>query len=108
MVFPRIIPALAVGSLVLGSATACATKGFVRNSVGEVTTQVETLSQSVEATQESTRQNAARITEVDQKTDQVGIWAKDAQTAATTAQTAADGSEPESRGRRNGVTASRV
>jgi peptidoglycan-associated lipoprotein len=89
MSFPRTFAALLVGSLALGSATACATKKFVRTSVGEVSTQVETLSQSLEATQESTRQNAAKINQVDQKADQVGLWAKDAQTAATTAQTAA-------------------
>lgn len=89
MLFPRVLAALAVGSLVLGSATACASKGFVRNQVSDVDSRVETLSQSIETTQEATRQNAARITEVDQKTEQVGLWAKDAQTSATTALNAA-------------------
>ena len=36
-----------------------------------------------------TRQNQARITQVDAKADQVGIWAKEAQTSATTANSAA-------------------
>jgi peptidoglycan-associated lipoprotein len=89
MSLSRIIATLAVGSIVLGGATACATKGFVRTQVDAVGTQVETLSQSLEATQESTRQNQARIAQVDQKTDQVGIWAKDAQSSATAAQTSA-------------------
>jgi outer membrane protein OmpA-like peptidoglycan-associated protein len=89
MSFSRGLAALAVGSLVFGSATACATKGFVRNQVTEVDSRVETLSQSIETTQQATQQNAARITEVDKKTDQVGLWAKDAQTSAITAQNAA-------------------
>jgi outer membrane protein OmpA-like peptidoglycan-associated protein len=43
----------------------------------------------LEATQEETRKNGTRITEVDAKTEQVGIWAKDAQNAATSANQAA-------------------
>lgn len=80
---------LAIGILVFGSATACATKGFVRKEVGVVNTQVDTLAQSIESTQEATRQNQARITEVGQKTEEVGLWAKEAQASATNAQTAA-------------------
>ena len=80
---------LAVGVLVVGTTTACATKKFVRGEVEAVGTRVETLSQSLESTQEETRQNQARITQVDAKADQVGIWAKDAQSTAATAQTAA-------------------
>lgn len=85
----RIVNMLAIGFIVVGTTTACATKKFVRTEVESVGTRVETLSQSIEATQEETRQNQARITQVDAKADQVGIWAKDAQTAATTANTAA-------------------
>ena len=80
---------LAVATIVVGTTTACATKKFVRNEVGTVNTRVETLSQSLEATQEQTKQNQARITQVDQKADQVGIWAKEAQTSASTANSAA-------------------
>ena len=76
---------LAVGFIVVGTTTACATKKFVRTEVDAVGQRVETLSQSLEATQEATRQNQARIVQVDAKADQVGIWAKDAQTSATTA-----------------------
>jgi len=85
----RIINMLAVATIVVGTTTACATKKFVRTEVGGVNTRVETLSQSIEATQQETRANQARIGEVDKKTDQVGIWAKEAQTSATTANSAA-------------------
>ena len=85
----RIVNMLAVGTIVVGTTTACATKKFVRTEVDAVGTRVETISQSLEATQEETRQNAGRITQVDAKADQAGIWAKEAQTAANTANTAA-------------------
>ena len=85
----RIINMLAVATIVVGTTTACATKKFVRTEVGGVNTKVETLSQSIEATQQETRANQARIGEVDKKTDQVGIWAKDAQSSAATANAAA-------------------
>jgi peptidoglycan-associated lipoprotein len=85
----RTLNVLAVGFIVVGTTTACATKKFVRTEVDAVGQRVETLSQSIESTQEQTRQNQARITQVDAKADQVGIWAKDAQTSASTAQQAA-------------------
>ncbi len=85
----RIVNMLAVGTIVVGTTTACATKKYVRTEVNSVGTRVETLSQSLEATQEATRQNGTRITQVDAKADQAGIWAKEAQTAANTANTAA-------------------
>jgi peptidoglycan-associated lipoprotein len=87
--FRRTLNALAVGLIVVGTTTACATKKFVRTEVETVGTRVETLSQSLETTQEATRQNQTRITQVDAKADQVGIWAKDAQSSASTAQQAA-------------------
>jgi peptidoglycan-associated lipoprotein len=81
----------AVAAVALALAgSACATKGFVRESVADVNDKVETVGQSLEATQQATKENAARITQVDQKADQVGGAAKTAQTAATTARTAAD------------------
>jgi peptidoglycan-associated lipoprotein len=67
----------------VGGSTACATKGFVREQVGQVSSKVDTLSQSLEETQERTRQNEGRINDVDQK-------AQAAQGAATNAQTSAD------------------
>jgi outer membrane protein OmpA-like peptidoglycan-associated protein len=77
------IVALAVGS------SACATKKFVRTQVGEVNSKVETLTTSVEETQQRTRANEENIKKVDAKADQVGIWAKDAQTSADNAKTSA-------------------
>ncbi|MGE0592034.1 MAG: OmpA family protein [Vicinamibacterales bacterium] len=71
-------------------APACATKGFVRESVGEVNTKVDTLGTSLEETQEATRQNTQRIGEVDQKAEAAGTAATAARTAATEARTAAD------------------
>ena len=85
----RLVNMLAVGVIVVGTTTACATKKFVRTEVNAVGTRVETLSQSLENTQEETRQNGARITQVDAKADQAGLWAKEAQTSAQTANSAA-------------------
>jgi outer membrane protein OmpA-like peptidoglycan-associated protein len=70
--------------------SACATKGFVRESVGEVNSKAEAVAQSLETTQQATRENAARITQVDQKTDQVGTVAQTAQKSAAAARSAAD------------------
>jgi outer membrane protein OmpA-like peptidoglycan-associated protein len=89
----RIVNVLAVGVIAVGTTTACATKKFVRTEVEALGTKVEqrveTLSQSLETTQEQGRQNAANIKQVDAKADQVGIWAKEAQTSASNANTAA-------------------
>jgi peptidoglycan-associated lipoprotein len=87
--FRKALNVLAVGLVVVGTTTACATKKFVRTEVDAVGQRVETLSQSIETTQEQTRQNQAAITKVDAKADQVGIWAKDAQSSASNAQQAA-------------------
>jgi outer membrane protein OmpA-like peptidoglycan-associated protein len=76
--------------------TACATKGFVKNQVAQVSSKVDTLSQSLEETQERTRQNEAKIGEVDQKSgaaqtaaDRAGAAASAADTKAGTAVDAA-------------------
>ena len=61
---------LAVASmlaLTVAVAPACATKKFVRTEVGGVNQKVDTLTGTVEETQERTRQNAERIGVVDQK-----------------------------------------
>ena len=78
----RLLMAAVVVAFGVTGTTACATKGYVKNQVGQVSTKVDTLSQSLEATQERTRQNEAKIAEVDQKA-QAGI--KGAQDAALTA-----------------------
>jgi outer membrane protein OmpA-like peptidoglycan-associated protein len=75
--------ALVVSAATLAVAPACASKGFVRQSVGEVNEKVTTLGKSLEETQERVRQNEQRIGEVDQR-------AQAANTAASAAQKSAD------------------
>ena len=81
---------VAVLALTVAVAPACATKKFVRTEVGNVNSKVDTLSGTVEETQERTRQNETRIGAVDQKAEAAGQAAAQARTAAGTAQTAAD------------------
>jgi peptidoglycan-associated lipoprotein len=85
---------IAAVSVMAGAGSACATKKFVRGEVDQVNGKVETLSQSLEATQQQTKENAGRITQVDQKVDQVAATAsaatRAAQTTATTAQGTAE------------------
>ena len=76
--------------LIIGGTTACASKKFVRTSVGEVNTKVDSLGRSVEETQERTRQNEGRITEVDSKAQAAAQAAQQANQAAAAAQTAAN------------------
>jgi outer membrane protein OmpA-like peptidoglycan-associated protein len=66
----------------LAGTTACATKGYVKNQVGQVSSKVDTLSTSLEETQERTKRNEAKIAEVEQSA-QSGI--KGANQAAQTA-----------------------
>jgi outer membrane protein OmpA-like peptidoglycan-associated protein len=69
--------------------SACATKGYVRNQVGQVSSKVDTLSQALEQTQERTRQNETRIGEVDTKAGAAQSTADKAGTAAGAADTKA-------------------
>ena len=73
-------------ALTVAVAPACATKKFVRTEVGGVNQKVDTLTGTVEATQERTRQNTERIGVVDQKAESAGKAAATAQTAADAAQ----------------------
>ncbi len=86
----KFVLALSVAALAAGSSTACATKGFVRNRVGEVNDKVESVSKSLEETQERTRKNEAAIVEANQHIVQVDQKAVAANEAAATARTAAD------------------
>jgi outer membrane lipoprotein-sorting protein len=52
--------AASILALSVAVAPACATKKFVRTQVGEVNTKVDTLSGSLEETQERTRKNEGR------------------------------------------------
>src|SRR5919107_371103 len=63
----KILITTAITVVAIGGSTACATKKFVRTSVGEVNTKVDSLGRSVEETQERTRQNEGRIADVDQR-----------------------------------------
>jgi peptidoglycan-associated lipoprotein len=63
----RFVTAMAISAVALGGSSACATKKMVKQRVGEVDNKVDTLSKSVEETQQRTRANEGRIGEVDQK-----------------------------------------
>lgn len=80
---------LSVSMLALAVAVvpACASKGFVREEVGNVNAKVDTLSTTLEETQERTRENAERIGEVDQRAQAA---ARSAAEQATQAQASAD------------------
>ena len=72
-------------ALSVAIAPACATKKYVRTEVGNVNSKVDTLSGTVEQTQERTRQNETKIGQVDQKAEQAGKAAADAKSTADTA-----------------------
>ena len=63
----RFVTAMAISAIALGGSSACATKKMVKQRVGEVDNKVDTLSKSVEETQQRTKANEGRIGEVDQK-----------------------------------------
>jgi outer membrane protein OmpA-like peptidoglycan-associated protein len=81
--------AASILALSVAVAPACATKKFVRGQVGEVNTKVDTLSGSLEETQERTRKNEERIGQVDSKAEAAGKSASDARSAADAAASAA-------------------
>ena len=87
--FRRMLMLVPIAALAIGGSTACATKKFVRTSVGQVNDKVDSLGRSLEETQERTRQNEGRINEVDQKVAQADQKAQGAQSAADKANTAA-------------------
>jgi len=82
-------------ALAAGLSTGCASKGYVKDRVGQVNDKVESISKTLEETQERTRKNEAAIAEANQKITQVDQKATAGVTAATTAaagaKTAADG-----------------
>jgi peptidoglycan-associated lipoprotein len=96
----KLVLAVPLLALALGGSTACATKKFVRGEVGQVNSKVDTLSRSLEETQERTRANEAKITEVgqaaaaaDSKAAQAGTRAEAAASAAAAVNTRADAIE---------------
>jgi peptidoglycan-associated lipoprotein len=76
-------------ALTVAVAPACATKKFVRTEVGNVNTKVDTLTGTVEETQERTRRNEERIGAVDEKAEAAGKSASSARAAADAAAAAA-------------------
>ena len=81
----KVMVAVAALALAAGGSTACATKKFVTNQVGQVSTKVDSLGKSLEETQERTKRNEARIGEVDQAAKAAQGSADQAQQAAMTA-----------------------
>jgi len=86
----RLIGAIAISALAMGGTSACATKKMVRQRVGEVNDKVDTLSKSVEETQQRTKTNEGRIGEVDAKANAADQRASAAGQRADAAYTAAD------------------
>ena len=80
--------AVAVAVIVAGSA-ACATKTYVKTNVKDVNDKVDSIGRSVEETQERTRRNEGRITEVDTKAQAAADSAAAANSAAAKASEAA-------------------
>jgi outer membrane protein OmpA-like peptidoglycan-associated protein len=72
-------------ALALGGSAACATKGYVNTQVGQVSGRVDSVAESLEETQQRTRDNAGRITEVDGKAGAAADAASKANDAAMTA-----------------------
>ena len=100
----RLVLAVPLLALALGGSTACATKKFVRGEVGQVNNKVDTLSRSLEETQERTRANEAKIGEVgqaaaaaDQKAVAAGSRAEAAARDAAAVNTRADAIEKASK-----------
>jgi outer membrane protein OmpA-like peptidoglycan-associated protein len=83
--FRNLFLAIPVAVIAIGGSTACATKKFVRTSVGEVNDKVDTLGRSLEETQERTRQNEAKIGDVDQRAQAAASQAKQAADQANSA-----------------------
>jgi peptidoglycan-associated lipoprotein len=87
--FRKLFVAIPITVLFIGGSTACATKKFVRSSVGEVNEKVDSQGRALEETQERTRKNEGRISEVDLKAQAADQKAAAANQAAAAAHTAA-------------------
>jgi len=87
--FRKFFMAVPIVAVAIGGSTACATKKFVRTSVGEVNEKVDSQGRAIEETQERTRRNEGRISEVDQKALAAAQSAQAAKDAAAAAHNAA-------------------
>ena len=83
--FRKFIAAVPIVVLAIGGSTACATKKFVRTSVGEVNEKVDSQGRTIEETQERVRKNEGRISEVDQRAQAASQSAQHANEAAVAA-----------------------
>jgi len=91
--------AIPITVLCIGGTTACATKKFVRTSVGEVNEKVDSQGRALEETQERTRKNEGRIAEVDTKAQAAAQSAQAANDAAAAAKNAATAVGTEANGK---------
>src|ERR1700687_2184199 len=85
----KFLVAASISAFAIGGSTACATKKFVRQNVGEVNDKVDSMGRSIEETQERTRKNEGRISEVDAKAAAAASQAQAANDAAPAAHSAA-------------------
>jgi outer membrane protein OmpA-like peptidoglycan-associated protein len=85
----KFLIAVPIVVLAIGGSTACATKKFVRTSVGDVNEKVDSQGRAIEETQERTRKNEGRIGEVDSKAQAAAQSARAANDAAAAANAAA-------------------
>ena len=88
--FRKFFMAVPVVALAIGGSTACASKKFVRTSVGEVNEKVDSQGRAIEETQERTRRNEGRISEVDQRAGAAQQSADSASSAAAAAHSRAE------------------
>ena len=86
--FRNYMMAVPIAVLAIGG-SACATKKFVRTSVGEVNEKVDSQGRTIEETQERVRKNEGRISEVDQRAQAAAQSASQASEAASAANNAA-------------------
>src|ERR671936_270068 len=68
--FRTFFAAVPIVALAIGGSTACATKKFVRTSVGEVNEKVDSQGRTIEETQERVRRTEGRVFEVVLSEDQ--------------------------------------
>jgi outer membrane protein OmpA-like peptidoglycan-associated protein len=91
----NLVLGVSVMAMAFAGTTGCATKKFVRGQVGEVNDKVESVSKSLEETQERTKANEAKITEVDQRA-QAAAQAADTKATAAGQQASAAATAAES------------
>ena len=84
---------------------ACASKKFVRTSVGEVNSKVDSVGKTVEETQSRTKANEERIGQVDQKAEAAAKSASSAGSAASAAAAAAKAADDKAAAAQKSVAA---